>query len=234
MNEMCPSAESGAFAPAGPRSCGAYHRAVADVRECAQCGTPFTPQREHARFCTPRCRMIWNREHAGVAAAPAVAIDWSVIAMTESAARLAIADAWDLHHVAAAVGETVWWVTLVDATLVRYHLRDYESALASKAVRRRKTELTLEGLRYVRNQLGKSVEPDEFVCHAAGDDGGGGWVWRPLPEPGLGGLASRARQWELSRYRAYHERLADRDIVRTFARCTEFLTQAAGLVEGSP
>jgi len=70
MNEMCPSAESGAFAPAGPRSCGAYHRAVADVRECAQCGTPFTPQREHARFCSPRCRMAWNREHAGVAAAP--------------------------------------------------------------------------------------------------------------------------------------------------------------------
>jgi hypothetical protein len=176
--------------------------------------------------------MIWNREHAGVAAAPAVAIDWSVIAMTESAARLAVADAWDLHHVAAAVGETVWWVTLVDATLVRYHLRDYESALASKAVRRRKTELTLAGLRYVRNQLGKSVEPDEFVCHAAGDDGAGRWVWRPLPEPGLNGLASRARHWELSRYRAYHERLADRDIVRTFARCTEFLAQAAGLVEG--
>ena len=233
MNETCPSAESGALAPAAPWARSAYHRAVADVRECAQCGTPFTPQREHARFCSPRCRMAWNREHAGVAAAPAVAIDWSVIAMTESAARLAIADAWDLHHVAAAVGETVWWVTLVDATLVRYHLRDYESALASKAVRRRKTELTLEGLRYVRNQLGKSVEPDEFVAVAAGDDGASGWVWRPLPEPGLGGLASRARQWELSRYRAYQGRLAERDIARTFERCTEFLVQAARLVGGS-
>jgi hypothetical protein len=83
--------------------------------------------------------MAWNREHAGVAAAPAVAIDWSVIAMTEAAGRLAVAGAWDLHRVAAAVGETVWWVTLVDATLVRYHPRDYETALASKEVRRRKT-----------------------------------------------------------------------------------------------
>jgi hypothetical protein len=26
--------------------------------------------------------MAWNREHAGVAAAPALAIDWSVLAMT--------------------------------------------------------------------------------------------------------------------------------------------------------
>jgi hypothetical protein len=43
------------------------------------------------------------------------------------------------------VGETVWWVTLVDATLVRYHLHDYEKALASGTVRRRKTEKTLEG-----------------------------------------------------------------------------------------
>ena len=211
------------------RARGAYDRAVADVRECAQCGTPFAPQREHARFCSPRCRMAWNREHAGVAAAPAVAIDWSVIAMTEAAGRLAIAGPWDLHRVAAAVGETVWWVTLVDATLVRYHPRDYEKALADKDVRRRKTEGTLEGLRYVRNQLGKSVEPDEFV----GDDGAGGWAWRPLPEPALEALAPRARHWELSRYRAYQERLAGREIARTFARCTEFLTQAAAFVNGT-
>jgi hypothetical protein len=203
---------------------------VEDVRECAQCGTPFTPGREHARFCSPRCRMAWNREHAGVAAAPAVAIDWSVIAMTEAAGRLAVAGAWDLQRVASAVAETVWWVTLVDATLVRYHPRDYGTALAGTTVRRRKTEGTLEGLRYVRNQLGKSVDPAEFVRPAVGDEGDAGWAWRPLPEPRLERLAPRARQWELSRYHAYQGRLAERDIARTFARCTEFLAQAAGLV----
>jgi hypothetical protein len=178
--------------------------------------------------------MAWNREHAGVAAAPAVAIDWPVIAMTEATGRLAVAGTWELHRVAAAVGETVWWVTLVDATLVRYHPRDYESALASKDVRRRKTEGTLAGFRYVRNQLGKSVEPAEFVCPAVGDDGRAGWAWRPLAEPPLEGLAPRALQWELNRYQAYQERLAGRDIARTFARCTEFLVQAAGLVGRSP
>ena len=205
---------------------------MADVRECAQCGTPFTPQREHARFCSPRCRMAWNREHAGVAAAPAVAIDWSVIAMTEAAGRLP-ASAPDLPRLAAAVAETVWWVTLVDATLVRYHPRDYQSALADNEVRRRKTEVTLEGLRYVRNQLGKSVEPAEFVRSAvrdgAGDGADGGWVWRALPEPGLEALAPRARQWELSRYRAYQARLAGHGITATFALCTAFLTRAASL-----
>jgi hypothetical protein len=174
--------------------------------------------------------MAWNREHAGVAATPAVAIDWSVTAMTESSGRLAAAGAWDLSRLAAAVGETVWWVTLVDATLVRYHPHDYENALASGTVRRRKTEETLEGLRYVRNQLGRSVGPTGFVRADAGDDGAVTWTWRPLPEPDLTGRGSRARQWELSRYRAYQARLAGRAIARTFTRCTEFLTQAASLV----
>jgi len=209
-----------------------YDRAVTEVRECAQCGLPFTPKREHARFCSARCRMAWNREHAGVAAAPAVAIDWSVTAMTEATGRLAVADAWDLPRLAAAVGETVWWITLVDATLVRYHPHDYENALASKAVRRRKTEEALEGLRYVRNQLGKSVDPTEFVRPVARDDGGTEWTWCPQPEPGLGELTPRARRWELSRYRAYQARLAERDLVRTFNRCTEFLIQAADLAAG--
>ena len=176
--------------------------------------------------------MAWNREHAGVAATPAVAIDWSVTAMTEAAGRLAVAGTWDLSRLAAAVGETVWWVTLVDATLVRYHPRDYEKALASETVRRRKTEETLEGLRYVRNQLGKSVDPTVFVRAAARGDGAVTWTWRPLPAPDLTGRGHRAQQWEMSRYRAYQARLAGRAIARTFTRCTEFLAQAAGLVAG--
>ena len=56
-------------------------------------GAPFTPRAEHARFCSAACRVAWNREHAGVAAAPAVAIDWSVTAMAEAAGRLATARA---------------------------------------------------------------------------------------------------------------------------------------------
>jgi hypothetical protein len=209
---------------------------MAEFRECAQCGTPFVPRREHARFCTARCRMAWNREHAGLAAAPAVAIDWSVTAMTEAAGRLALAGGWDQPRLAAAVGEAVWWVTLVDATLVRYHPREYEKALADKATRRRKTEEALEGLRYVRNQLGRGAGPGEFIQPAGdggSDDGTVAWTWQPLPEPQLTALTPAARQWEMSRYRAYQARLAGRDIARTFARCADFLAQAASLVNGA-
>jgi hypothetical protein len=207
---------------------------MAEIRECVQCGTPFSPGREHARFCSARCRMAWNREHAGVAAAPSVAIGWSVAAMAEAVGRLAAASSWELPRVATAVGETVWWVTLVDATLVRYHPGAYDKALASEAVRRHEAEEALAGLRYVRNQLGQSADPDRFVQPApAGDHAC--CTWRPLPEPQLGALTTRARQWEMSRYRAYQTRLAGRDITRTFNLCADFLTRAAALAEvGEP
>jgi hypothetical protein len=169
--------------------------------------------------------MSWNREHVGVAAAPAVAIDWSVTAMTEAARRLS-AGVGDLPRLAAAVGEAVWWVTLVDATLVRYQPRHYETTLAGEDGERRNIEETLEGLRYVRNQLGQSADPAGFIDPAA-DGAGSTWTWRPLPQPGLAGFAPRARQWELSRYRAYQARLARFDIACTFACCTEFLARAA-------
>ena len=199
-----------------------------DVRECALCGKEFAPAREHARFCSARCRMAWNDEHAGVAAAPAAAIDWSVAAMIEAAARLSSSGSWDLLHLSDAVSDAVWWVTLIDATLVRYHPRNYEGALAGKSARRRETEKTLEGLRYVRNELARSADPASFIQPGSGDLAGR-WAWRPLPQPGLAGLGSRARRWELSRYRAYQERLAGHDITETFTWCAEFLTLAASL-----
>jgi hypothetical protein len=173
--------------------------------------------------------MTWNDEHAGVAAAPAAAIDWSVAAMAEAATRLCSSGAWDLPRLAEAVSDSVWWVTLVDATLVRYHPRNYEGALAGRSARRRETEQTLEGLRYVRNQLGRSTDPASLIESGSGADPTARWIWRPLPQPDLAGLGSRARKWELSRYRAYQERLAGQDITETFTWCAEFLTLAASL-----
>ncbi len=205
---------------------------MAEIRECAQCGTKFSPGREHARFCSARCRMAWNRAHAGVAAAPAVAIDWSVSAMTEATSRLSAATGWDLPHLAVAVGETVWWVTLVDATLVRYHPEPYERALASDGVKRHKTEKSLAGLRYVRNQLGRGAEPATFIQPLASGDAGAGWTWRALPEPCLDGFTPTGQHWELNRYKAYQSRLAGHNIAGTFTRCAEFLADAAALALG--
>ena len=194
---------------------------MAEVRKCVQCGTPFTPGREHARFCSARCRMTWNHEHAGIAAAPAVAIDWSVTAMTEAAARLAAAQAWDPFRLAAAVAETVWWVTLVDATLVRYHPLDYATALAGKGAQRQQTEETLAGLRYVRNQLGKSADPAGFVRPARENGSPAAWTWNPLPPS-----QQRGSTREASPYREYRAQLAGRPLPEALKLTARFLTQA--------
>jgi hypothetical protein len=173
--------------------------------------------------------MTWNDEHAGVAAAPAAAIDWSVSAMTEAARRLSSPSSGDLPGLADAIADAVWWVTLVDATLVRYHPRNYETTLAGRSARRRETEQTLEGLRYVRNQLGRSLDPADLITPAATGVAQPAWTWRSLPQPDVSGLGSRARRWELSRYHAYQARLAGRDVTAAFAWCAEFLALASHL-----
>ena len=106
---------------------------VGDIRNCEQCGTSFVPRREHARFCSARCRVAWNREHMGDLAAEASALQWSITAMSEITQRLPQMRVWDRARALAVIGEAVWWVTIVDATLFRHHPQAYDGVLAGQA-----------------------------------------------------------------------------------------------------
>lgn len=35
-------------------------------RKCASCGIYFELERDTARFCSPKCRLRWHRQHPGV------------------------------------------------------------------------------------------------------------------------------------------------------------------------
>jgi hypothetical protein len=212
---------------------------MADIRSCAQCGTSFVPRREHARFCSVRCRAAWNREHVGDLTAGASALVWSVTAMSEAAERLTRVRAWDRPRAFAAIGEAVWWVTIVDATLVRHHPDAYDTVMTGQAPeRRRRVEGTLAGLRLVRNRIADEADLGEFIEPGpAGPDAGQrpitGWAWKPLPEPALGSLSSRGQAWEMTRYRAYQAQLAGHTIGETFGRSAEFLRLAAANTSAS-
>ncbi len=204
---------------------------MAETRTCEQCGAVFAPRREHARFCCARCRARWNREHTGDPAAGASALQWSVTAMTETIERLPSVRAWDRMRAFAAIGEAVWQVTLVDATLVRHHPDTYDRILASQdPAQRRLTEQTLAGLRFVRNQIGPEASLAGFI-----QPGGPGarhgrvasWTWKPVPDPALASLTPRGRAWELARYRAYQAHLVGQPIGTTFGRTAAFLNLAA-------
>jgi hypothetical protein len=205
---------------------------VADFRDCEQCATSFAPRREHARFCSARCRAAWNREHMGDPAAGASALAWSITAMSDTTGRLSRVRAADRPRAFAAIAEAVWWITMVDATLVRHHPDAYDSVMAGQnPAQRQLVEETLTGLRFVRNRIGDEADLAEFV--EPGDTGPGagegrvtGWTWKPVPEPALASLSPRGQAWEMTRYRAYQAYLAGHAIGETFGRAAEFLKLA--------
>jgi hypothetical protein len=125
------------------------------------------------------------------------ALLWAITAMSEATARLPQAGIWDRSRAYAAVGEAVWWVTLVDATMVRHHAEVYEAVLAGQSAAQRKLiEGTLAGLRFVRNRTGADVGFADFIHAAApGPGAGNGRItgWRVEAGAAAGaGLASAA------------------------------------------
>jgi hypothetical protein len=205
---------------------------MTDTRHCEQCGHLFTPRREHVRFCSARCRVAWHGENPGDRPAEMSALNWSVTAMCEATARLARVPAWDRTRAVWAVADAVWWVTIVDATLVRYHPEAYDRVLGSQApAERRAVEDTLAGLRFMRNQMGSAVDQVDFIHPGAGnldpaERGITAWIWKPVPEPALSSLPPRGQSWEMTRYRAYQAQLAGRTIGDTFEQAAAFLKQA--------
>lgn len=175
---------------------------VADTRNCQRCGTSFAPRREHARFCSPGCRAAWNREHTGDLKAGTSALLWSITAMNDTTERLSLVTAWDRPRAFAAIGEEVWWVTIVDATLVRHHLDAYDGVMAGLApADRQLTEQTLAGLRFVRNQIGDEADLAEFIEPGTGPGSGSGNGRKLIVARGLMRLYQRFRWLDVAPYR---------------------------------
>jgi hypothetical protein len=204
---------------------------VSDTRTCDECGTVYEPRREHDRFCGAGCRAAWNSDRMGDPAGGASVLAWSVTAMGDAVARLGQMKAADQPRALAVIGEAVWWVTIVDATLVRHHPDVYDDMMAAQGPgRRRVIEEALGGLRFVRNRMGDEADLAEFI----GSGGPGAreapitaWRWQPVPQPAPGPLTPRGQAWEMTRYRAYLARLAGRAVGGTFGCTAEFLTMAA-------
>jgi hypothetical protein len=195
----------------------------------------FVLRREHDRFCSPGCRVAWNREHSAETdpAAEVRALEWSVTAMRDVTERLSGDRTQDQARALTVVGEAVWWVTIVDARLVRHYLDVYDGVMARhEPADRQLIEGTLAGLRYVRNQMGVDAGYVDFVEPAPGAPGSGdsrvaAWRWKPVPEPAAGSAEPRGQAWEMTRYRAYDAHLAGRTIGEVFGRAAAFLDLAA-------
>jgi hypothetical protein len=196
----------------------------------------FEPRREHGRFCSARCRVAWNRDHSGDRPTAGSALDWSVTAMRDATGRLLRVRALDRARALPVIGEAVWWVTIVDATLVRYHPDTYDAVLAGMPRDERlRTEGTLAGLRFVRNRMGQDLDHADFirparipaVRTAARTAARPAAAWASVAEPDLSLLSPRGQAWEAARYQAYQSYLAGHDVRDTFERAAGFLLRAA-------
>jgi hypothetical protein len=202
---------------------------MGDDRSCEQCGKLFEPRREHARFCSAECRAAWNREKLGDQAPESSALHWSVAAMNDTAELLSGVGTHDRPKAVAVIGDMVWWVTIVDATLVRHHPDPYDRLLEEfSARRRRRIEGILGGLRFVRNRMREEAGVSGFVGPSPD---GQRWWWMPVPEPPLDALGERAANWERTRYGAYQDFLAGRTTGDIFEQATAFLKLAVDSTE---
>jgi hypothetical protein len=168
------------------------------------------------------------------------ALQWSITAMSDTIERLPRVRAANQPRAFAVIGEAVWWVTIVDATLVRHHPDEYDAVLAGQpAAERQRIEGTLAGLRFVRNRMGQDVDHVDFIRPDPGpagtsDDRITAWTWTSLPEPELDSLPPRGQAWEMTRYGAYQAQLAGRTIGEIFGRATAFLQLTAASVTPVP
>ena len=154
-------------------------------------------------------------------------------AMRDATGRLLRVTARDRARLFAVVSEAVWWVTIVDATLVRYHPDTYDGLLTGwPPTDRRMIEETLAGLRFVRNRMGQYLDPADFIQPAEARSGGSegrirASTWKSVPEPELAFLPSPRQAWEMTRYRAYEAQLAGHSVGETFELAAAFLKLAA-------
>jgi hypothetical protein len=204
-----------------------------DARYCENCGTFFEPRREHARFCSAPCRIAWNREHTSSRVAEDSALGWSMIAMHDATRWLRKVTASNGLQGFVLISEAVWWVTIVDATLVRYHPESYDKVMADQdAAERCRAEATFAGLRFVRNRMGYHTDHADFIEPRLDVAEGliGDWTWKPLPEPELDTLPPRGQAWEMTRYQAYRDELAGHRVGEAFWRAEAFLELASAAI----
>jgi hypothetical protein len=203
-------------------------------RGCAQCGTVFAPRREHARFCSPGCRVSWNRDHLTDTAAEERALEWSLTGMQDVIEQLDVDQPADQAAAFGAVAEAVWWTTIIDARLIRQYMDLYDSVLAAHVrADQPMIEGTLAGLRFVRNQMCADrqrcfIEPPASVGNGAAVTAA--WRWAHRPEPQLSDLPAHMRPWVMTRYQAYEQWLAGGSVGQVFQRAAGFLNLAAARV----
>jgi hypothetical protein len=155
----------------------------------------------------------------------ATALDWSIKALNDATERVNRIAASDLPRAFAAIGEVVWWVTIVSDTLRHDHRAAFEQAATLTFPDPRGT---LSGLRSVRNRIGHKVDLVDYIQPVASREWSAdgritAWAWNSVAPPEQGDRSDRQHQRDVELHRAYESELAGQNIWQPFILATGFL-----------
>jgi hypothetical protein len=151
-----------------------------------------------------------------------IALGFSLDAMSTAADRVNKVPATDTAAAFAAIGEAVWWITIVNDTLRRLHRPSYDLA---GSLQTPPIDETIAGLISVRHRIGHEVDLVDFIEPVASrpDIGDGritAWAWRSIRPP------TRGDKRDVQGHRAYESALAGRNVVHAFQDAVAFLRSA--------
>jgi hypothetical protein len=164
----------------------------------------------------------------------ATALEWSLMAMNDATDRVNKIAASDLPGAFAAIGEAVWWITIVNDTLRHNHPAAYQQAAGLTSP---DPADTINGLRSVRNRIGHKVDLVDFICPVAAREWSAdgritAWAWKPVPPPDQSDRTGRQHKRDLELHHGYTSALADRNIWQPFMLATGFFGQVFRVLGG--
>jgi hypothetical protein len=165
---------------------------------------------------------------------PATALDWSMKALNDATDRVNKIAASDLPRAFAAIGEAVWWVTIVNDGLRHNYRAAYEQAATLTSP---DPAGTLNGLRSVRNRIGHKVDLVDYIQPVASREWSAdgrvtAWAWQPVAPPEQGDRSGAQHRRDAELHRAYERELASKNIWQPFMLATGFFSQVLRVLNG--
>lgn len=153
-----------------------------------------------------------------------VPLMWSVQAMQRALERVRSAGWNDPVGAFAAIGETLWWIGVIDEQMRTNYPAIYDASLANETSA---MPQVLNGLRYIRNRITHAVDQVSYATATATNPRGfnAKWSWMPLPP--------RADGRQTAAHLEYEAVLASKSVSDTLIQAVIFLAASANRIQMS-